>query len=214
MEYYDIHTHQEPVHPEDVAIVNRIVGIGSVETEASTASQYSYGIHPWYLGDISEQLDRLRQLVSGSEVVAIGEAGFDKMAKTSLSEQERAFMGQVALSEEIGKPLIIHCVKAWAELVACHKKLYPRQPWIIHGFRGNGELAAQLINQGFYLSFGEHFQPSAVLTAWPGSLFAETDDKPIDIRTVYHNLSQSLSIPESELASQIAKNFHVFNVNQ
>lgn len=220
MNYFDIHTHQFSVHPEDISIINISVGVGldlprlriSDETPQAILPLRSCGIHPWYIYDADEQMSVLRDLVSSPDVVAIGEAGLDKMANIPLEEQKSVFMRQVNLSEEVGKPLIIHCVKAWAELIACRKEASPSQPWIIHGFRGNGELAAQLVRQGFYLSFGVYFQASAVRAAWPGSLFAETDDKPVDIRKVYENLSLSLSLPEAELAAQIAKNIRVFNI--
>ena len=72
-------------------------------------------------------------------------------------------------------------------------------PWIIHGFRGNGELASQLVRLGFYLSFGDRFNPSALRAAWLDSLFLETDDKSIDIRGVYQNVAEALDIPEEKL---------------
>lgn len=221
MTYFDIHTHQYPVSPEDIAIVNHSVEEGQntaflrieKERQGVVLPLRSYGIHPWYIYDVEEQMEVLRSLVSDPDVVAIGEAGLDRVAATSFTEQRRVFMEQVKLSEEVGKPIIIHCVKAWAELIACRKEACPRQTWVIHGFRGNGELATQLIRQGFYLSFGECFQPSAVCAAWPDFLFAETDDKPIDIRIIYQNLSHSLSIPETEFAAQIEKNVHIFRIN-
>ena len=76
--------------------------------------------------------------------------------------QKEVFLAQANLAEETHKPLIIHCVKAWADLIACKKAVKPEMPWIIHGFRGNGELASQLVRLGFYLSFGDRFNPSAL----------------------------------------------------
>lgn len=221
MFYYDIHTHQIPASPEEIAIINMSVGVGQdlIGLEGDGGRQgrmllRSYGIHPWYIKDVQEQMSELRRLVSGSNVVAIGEAGLDKMADTSVAEQKEVFMAQVGLAEEIRKPLIIHCVKAWPELIACRKEARPDQPWIIHGFRGNGELAGQLIRQGFYLSFGLYFQPSAVRAAWPETLFAETDENPVGIHIVYQNLSHSLSVPVFELAEQIGKNVSIFSIDK
>ena len=86
-------------------------------------------------------------------------------------------------------------------------------PWIIHGFRGNGELASQLVCLGFYLSFGDRFNPSALRATWPDFLFLETDDKSIDIRGVYQNVAEALDIPEEKLRIQIAKNVSIFHLN-
>lgn len=202
MVYYDIHTHHLPVHPEDVAIVNCLVPASGDRTGAF----HSVGIHPWYIYNVEEQLVGLKRQAMLSGVVAIGETGFDKLAEASLECQQEIFKVSAAFAEDLGFFLIIHCVKAWDELIASKKELKPRMPWVIHGFRGNATLAKQLIRQGFYLSFGEHFNPEAVREAWPGCLFAETDDREIDIRTVYRNLSTSLSLRPEQLAGQIAEN--------
>lgn len=203
--YYDIHTHQPPVHPEDKALLNTIVREES-DTPVRTSVPRSYGIHPWYISNAEEQLAALRRLIARPDAVAIGEAGLDKLADSSMETQREVFIAQARLAEETGKPLIIHCVKAWPELVACLKEIRPERPWIIHGFRGNGELAAQLIRLGCLLSLGKRFQPSAALAAWPDHLFAETDDEPLDIRRIYQGIAASLRLPETEVVERIARN--------
>lgn len=218
MGYYDIHTHQMPVHPEDIAIVNTIVGpvadsiSDSLMDTAGVRTDFkrSCGIHPWYIYNVREQMEELRRRLSAPETVAIGEAGLDKLAESPMDIQKEVFLAQAFLAEETRKPLIIHCVRAWQELIACRKEVRPDMPWVIHGFRGNGELAAQLIHLGFYLSFGDRFNPSAVRAAWPDSLFLETDDKPVDIRLVYQGVAESLRVPERDVLAQIARNFSLF----
>ena len=158
-------------------------------------------------------MDLLRVLVSGSGVVAIGEAGLDTLAESPMDLQKEVFLAHANLAEETHKPLIIHCVKAWADLIACKKAVKPEMPWIIHGFRGNGELASQLVRLGFYLSFGDRFNPLALRAAWPDFLFLETDDKSIDIRGVYQNIAEALDIPEEKLRIQIAKHVSIFHLN-
>lgn len=231
MVYYDIHTHSQPVHPEDVAIVNCLVpaldagshkqpAVSSFPNDdmafsgcdpASSAGKgklHSVGIHPWYIYNVEEQLVGLERQAMLPGVVAIGEAGLDKLAEAPLERQQEVFKASAALAESLGVFLIIHCVKAWDELIALKKELKPRMPWVIHGFRGNAALAGQLIRQGFYLSFGEYFNPAAVRVAWPDRLFAETDDREIDIRTVYDHLSASLDLPLERFAAQVAENVH------
>lgn len=204
MIYYDIHTHQPSVHPEDIAIVNTIV---KDEGDLLLPAQWcSVGIHPWYIYNVREQLSLLESALSDPSVVAIGEAGLDKLAEAPLDIQQSTFREQALLAEKVDKPFIIHCVKAWAELIAMKISVKPHVPWIVHGFRGNAELAGQLIRQGFYLSFGEHFNPQALQAAWPDHLLAETDDKEIDIRSVYRLIAASLHISLEELGIILERN--------
>jgi TatD DNase family protein len=166
----------------------------------------SVGIHPWYIYNVEEQMKIVREVACWPNVIAIGETGFDKLAQSPLSLQKEVFMLQAILAEEGHKPLIIHCVKAWDELLAVKKKICPHTPWIVHGFRGNGVLAGQLIRHGLYLSFGANFHPKALQSAWPNRLFTETDDAILDIRQVYGQIAASLQISDELFAYQIEKN--------
>lgn len=209
MLYYDIHTHHLPKHPEDVAILNHIVG---VDAEVSLLDKehifYSVGIHPWYIKEGKGQVDGCKRMLSSSKVIAIGEAGLDKFADTSLQEQLSVFKQQALLAEANKLFMIIHCVKAWDELIALKRALLPKMPWVIHGFRGNAQLAKQLIREGFFLSFGKYFNKEAVQVAWPDYLFVETDDRHVDIRSVYTDISASLGLSIEVFVRQVAENVH------
>lgn len=210
MFYCDIHTHHRPICPEDMAIVNTIVDDSDLESLRKEIGEkqtlHSAGIHPWYIYNVRKQIETLHLLIQEPSLVAIGEVGLDKMANVSMQLQQEAFLAQARMAEEYRKPLIIHCVKAWQELIADKKLIHPAMPWIIHGFRGNRELAKQLIAQGFYLSFGEAFNPQALEAAWPNYLFAETDDRPIDIRSVYRKMASSLHISLEEIVAALERN--------
>jgi TatD DNase family protein len=200
--YCDIHTHRTPVRPEDRAIVSADVRLPAL----NPSFRYAAGIHPWEAS--LEALPLLYEQAKHPCVVAIGETGLDKRDNPPLAVQEELFIAHIKLAEKIRKPLIIHCVKAWEELFRIRKTSGRHVPWIIHGFRGNGTLAGQLLNAGFYLSFGLRFRPEAVSEAWTArKLFAETDDADIDIRDVYAALAMSLSVTQEDLSLQIAENF-------
>ena len=208
MVYYDLHTHHLPTHSEDIVIINRMVGNGGWPISNLGTIYYSAGIHPWYINAKEKQLAEFEDLLLCSDVVAVGEVGLDKYAKVSLIEQRLIFERSILLAEKKELPLIIHCVKAWNELIDLKKVLKPRMPWIIHGFRGNEQLAKQLIQQGFFLSFGNYFNPKAVFEAWPNHLFVETDDQQIDIRVVYKNISSVLNLPLKLVVFQVAEKVH------
>jgi len=209
--YYNIHTHFPSDHSDEVTIVNRIIkGTKMQRGEKGERDFLSVGIHPWYIDDAEKQIKQLREFSIFPEVVAIGEAGLDKLTDTSFDIQQQVFIQQTNLAEELQKPLIIHCVKAWQELIAIKKQINPGTAWIIHGFRGKPDLAEQLLHQGFYLSFGEHFNPEALSVSWESTrLFAETDDATINIRSIYQQIATTLHISKEEIARQIQRNFHL-----
>ncbi|MDR0843825.1 MAG: TatD family hydrolase [Tannerella sp.] len=202
MTYYDIHTHRLPANADVIAIIS-----GGINIDFQPNVYYSAGIHPWYAD--KEALPSLRSYAGHPGVVAIGEVGLDKLAATPWALQKEVFAAQALLAVELKKPLIIHCVKAWDELIAIRKTCSPDSdiPWIIHGFRGNSELAGQLLRQDFFLSFGLLFQPDAARAAYKAHrLFAETDEKDILINTVFAALSSAISVSEADLSHEILEN--------
>lgn len=206
MTYYNIHTHKLPENFNETAIISLdIRKLPSLET----GLYYSVGIHPWFAN--KNMFGLLHETAKQASVVAIGEAGLDKLSETTWELQKETFLYQIKLAEELQKPLIIHCVKAWQELLAIHKTSKPTIPWIIHGFRGKKELARQLIQLGLYLSFGLYYQAEALFEAWNfNRLFVETDDKEIGIQEIYASVSTTLGISESKLSEEILSNLQAW----
>ncbi|MDR3194385.1 MAG: TatD family hydrolase [Tannerella sp.] len=201
MIYIDIHTHQSPPNPEDIAVI----AVDIRKPCMSGSERYAVGIHPWQADQTA--LPLIRTLAAHPNVVAVGEVGLDKSTSATWSIQEKVFAAQIRLAGEVQKPLIIHCVKAWQELMAIRKAVRLDIPWIIHGFRGNGMLAGQLLRAGFFLSFGLRHQAEAVRQAREaGRLLAETDDEEIGIRDVYASIATTLAIPEESLSQEVFVN--------
>jgi TatD DNase family protein len=176
---------------------------------------YTFGIHPWFLNEENHKqlISSVENAVIQPEIIAIGEAGFDRLRGPSPELQRRVFEEQIIISEKILKPVVIHCVRAWDELLAVHKKIKPKMPWLIHGFRGNVELADQLLTKGMFLSFWFEFvlRPESrnLLRHLPADrIFLETDGADVDIRSIYNKVSTDLDISVDELKSIILKNFN------
>ena len=206
MTYYNIHTHHSSTNPDEKAIIS--IDIRNPRP-LDPSLYYSAGIHPWYASE--DLFNALQTITKQSNIVAIGEAGLDKLTPTPWELQKKLFLAQINLAENLEKPLIIHCVKAWPELLAIHKTSRPSVPWIIHGFRGKGELAHQLIQLGFYLSFGRHYQTKAIYEAWNSKrLFVETDDKEICIQKIYTSTSATLGISQEMLSEEILSNLQTW----
>ena len=119
----DIHTHKAEPVSAGKAIINR-----KLATDALCEGYfYSAGIHPWDLTefDTERRLECLREQLAEKQLVAVGEAGLDKLAAAPMQLQVAVFKEQVELSEKYELPLIIHCVKAMDELLALRKECAP-----------------------------------------------------------------------------------------
>ncbi|MDO9633545.1 MAG: TatD family hydrolase [Paludibacter sp.] len=150
---------------------------------------FSAGIHPKDAASITGLwIENLKFLLNFDQVIAIGECGMDKNAPVAIEKQLEVFALQIKFSEIHNKPLIIHCVGCYNELINLHRALNPKQPWIIHGFRGKPEMAVQLVKFGMYLSFGEKFNPESLAITPIERILAETDDSEMDIEEIYENL--------------------------
>ena len=204
MSYFDIHTHSVGRFPA-CEIVSLNVDSGFIAPEITYASA---GIHPWFLSEveIDQQLGILLELVKDKRVIALGEVGLDKLKGPSLEFQTSIFRKEIELSEKVGLPVVIHCVRAFNELLQLHKELKPEQPWVIHGFRGKKEVAEMLLKAGFYLSFGNSFQDTALCTVPLNRLFVETDESDKNIERLYQRIADVRGEALEALVEGIRKN--------
>lgn len=215
-DYIDIHNHGSKPG-KGIFSVENIMAHEDRIPAALEGMAYSMGIHPWHLSEnkVSGYLSKIQDHARGENLIAIGEAGFDRLRGPSLELQRLAFEEQVKISSENSKPLFIHCVRAWDELLASHRKLRPRTPWMVHGFRGRKELAHQLISKGMYLSFWIEFilrpESASLLKVLPADrIFLETDGADTDIKEVYRKVASDLGMSEDKLKSVIQNNFKDF----
>ena len=212
-DYIDIHDHDAVAARGKFAVANLLANESSLP-DYREGIAYSVGAHPWHLtaANIKEQLEMVRRLASHENVIAIGEAGFDRLKGPGMDLQEEALASQAGISEEFRKPLFIHCVRSWEELISSGKQLKPEMPWIVHGFRGKKELALQLISKGMYLSFWFDFiirpESSNLVKSLPADrIFLETDGSGAEISEIYMKVASDLDISVEELKEQIADNF-------
>lgn len=212
-DYIDIHTHDSRPVPGVFAVEN-IMAHENRDPGAINARVFTAGIHPWYLDEnnSSSLLAYIRGIASSPDLIALGEAGFDKLRGPSLEIQLAVFAEQVKIAGEFGKPLVIHCVKAWNELQEAHRDLKPETPWLVHGFRGKKELALQLIRRGMYISFWFDFvvRPEStglVKSIPPERIFLETDGADADIKDIYSKVSADLGLGVDKLKEQLSDNY-------
>ena len=203
MTLIDIHTHNSIIADRTIFNSGTIYIAGR---------NLSIGIHPWHIGnDRKEKFASIAGFAKEKNVVAIGECGFDMLKSPAPIElQEEIFKAHVELSEEMQKPLIIHCVKAYDRLIALRKELKPQQAWILHGFRGKPQLALQLVRAGLYISLGEKFNPESANAIPMEKLFIETDESSLPLTEIYAAVAVAKGTTKEQLAQQIAINARIF----
>lgn len=180
MKLYDFHTHR-------VDNLSAIISLPPAGVEQflhrHPEARVSTGIHPWDTDGLEYTPD-IERIAALPGVVAIGETGLDKLRGAPLDRQIEIMRRHIALSERLGKSLVIHCVKAWDELLSLKREMCPRQNWGIHGFRGGAQQARQLLDHGLYLSLGEHFNEAAAAVIPDDRLLVETDESCLPVGTI------------------------------
>jgi TatD DNase family protein len=155
----------------------------------------------------------LERYADHPNVLGIGECGLDKAINTPLSDQLAVLNKQLQLATRLNKPIIIHCVRAFNELMQIKKRSQTPVFWIIHGFNTNPVVAQQLLKLGFYFSFGKallqsNSHASQVLSVLPlNRFFLETDASDVCINQIYAAAADRLGIDVHCLQKQLAENF-------
>lgn len=206
--YINIHTHNP--------LTEGVRGIRNLYRQFELVQEegfFSAGLHPWFLSESGweKEFEKLQISSKHPHVVAIGECGLDKVCSTPFGLQQQVFAKQIELANELKKPLIIHCVKAFQEVTELLKRHHTQVPVIFHGFNKGGPLALQLVKQGYYLSFGKQLLRSPhlqqLLPELPSThIFLETDDADVSIQELYKQAALSLQIQEKALSLQLAEN--------
>jgi TatD DNase family protein len=203
--FFNLHTHNSTPKPGVVALVNQY----PLEFDTSIPLS-SVGIHPWHIKQetVMQELALLEQYIALPQVAAVGECGLDKRIEVPFHLQQQVFEAELHLAQQVHKPVIIHCVAAFQELIHCISTQGITVPIIIHGFSKNAQLAQQLLQQGYYLSFGKYLfqQPELadVLATIPNDrFFLETDTTDRSIQEVYEIAAACKKMSLDQLKSSL-----------
>ncbi len=203
----DIHTHKQSSDWPAIVHVEVTAGLTSLPAPTRNDTRYSLGIHPWNTGadDVMAALETQKRIALADNmsaqplVAAIGECGLDRMRGPEIARQIAIFEAQIKLAAQLHLPLIIHCVRAWGELLSLRQTMLSElsnknethssaPTWIVHGFRGKPALAKQLLDKGIHLSYGEHFNPESLALTPPSMLHIESDDSPLSFAEIHERI--------------------------
>jgi len=215
MDFLDVHSHKTASVPGATSIQSLSL-TSDIFLAMPKKKPISVGLHPWFakLDVLEMQMRYLEVVGKQSNVKLIGECGLDKLRGESVNNQLLILTEQIRLAERLDKPLILHCVKCFAELISLKDKLRVKVPMIIHGFNKNEVLGKQLLDKGFFLSFGTAILKTgaAKLIQETDNFLLETDDSDISIQEVYQAAANLKKCTVDELKARIFANWKKLNL--
>ncbi len=164
----DSHTHLHLCEPPDSELVQaageagvkRILTVGTDDESCALALAASYahpsvfaaiGRHPNSAEDFDVEV--LRQWAADPRCVAIGETGFDwHHRSTAPAQQRRAFIEQIDLARDVGKPLVIHTRDADDDTLALLAERAGGLRVVLHCFSMAGRVE-ECVERGWWISF-------------------------------------------------------------
>ena len=212
--FIDFHTHHDRYSPNLINL--QTLHVNPELRAENLPNVCSLGLHPWFVQIESWETawKNLVILAKSSNVVAIGECGLDRNIALPMELQISVFQRHIELAELLQKPLVIHCVRAFAELIVLKKNAKSSIPWIIHGFNKKEEVFQQLLKQGFYFSFGAAILSDrapviqAIATVPQDKFLLETDDRTdISIEQIYERAASLRHISQETLQAQLSETY-------
>lgn len=173
-------------------------------TEAVTI--HTVGAHPWHATECS--LPTIEALEAAD---AVGEIGLDKACGVDFEMQQALFAKQLELAERFEKPVVLHCVRAFEEVMTLLER-HTLRAVLFHGFIGSREQAEKAVKKGYYLSFGARTEGSnktiEALRETPlERLFVETDEADTTIEAMYLTIARLRGTEVEKLEEATAENY-------
>lgn len=146
-----------------IGIINAGTCIKNTLSSIALAEKYDFvyatsGYHPCdcqYVDDteVLDALDKTEQLAAHPKVVAIGEIGLDyHYDDTDKARQKLFFDAQLSIAEKLDLPVVIHDRDAHGDSMDMIKA-HPKARGVFHSYSGSAEMARQLVDLGWYISF-------------------------------------------------------------
>jgi len=216
--YINIHSHQKPQLKDEIVVRNAYLRLSAGQIEHLPYS-ISVGLHPWHVHtmNVNDCADKLIEIASSEKVLAIGEIGVDRSIEISVNTQFKYFETQLNVARALQKPVIIHAVRSYSDIIPYLKKT--KVPFIFHQFQGNEQQAKELLKHNSYLSFGSNLFDNKVALVFQKTplehIFLETDTSTqMSIHDIYKKAALQKEIEIDELKSMVFHNFANLIKNQ
>ena len=114
-----------------------------------------FGVHPWYAAGLPKDwYETLESFLRRNPDAGVGEAGLDKVRNIDFARQAEIFHRQLEIAGRLSRPLALHCVRAWSDLLNILKRSLPAKTrFMIHSYQGSLEMLREFLKLGGYISF-------------------------------------------------------------
>jgi len=182
MIWFDFHTHQQNV-PN--SLFNVVLNNNETPPEEG---HFCAGLHPWF--ELNDQyISELKKVLENPRCLAIGETGLDRVRKENFEEQIDYFKHHIDLAKIFNKPIVLHCVKAYQDVLQIMNSTKIDLPIVFHDYNGDTQTTERLLKEeNVFFSYGDKlFKDNSkghqsLKTIPLSRLLIETDDsgKPIE----------------------------------
>jgi TatD DNase family protein len=214
--------------------VYAVIGLHPIHTGRSYHDKQELGDEGQEFTSRGEVFDKniYRELLKDPKVVALGECGLDyyHLDEDSIKKQKEAFIAQIELANEIGKPLMLHIRDAYADALVLLKE-HAKVKGVVHFFTGTWEEAKGFLDFGFIISFagaitfppkkdGTGSHSIEVIKNVPlDMILTDTDspyvapmpyrgkrNEPVYVKEIVKKIAEIKNLPETEVAEAIVAN--------
>jgi TatD DNase family protein len=214
--------------------VYAVIGLHPIHTGKSFHDKQELGGEGQEFTSRGEVFDKniYRELLKDTKVVALGECGLDyyHLDEDSIKKQKEAFIAQIELANEIGKPLMLHIRDAYADALKLLKE-HAKVKGVVHFFTGTLPEAQGFLDFGFMISFAGAitFSPKkdgtgshtieVVKNVPLDMILTDTDspyvapmpyrgkrNEPIYVKEIVKKIAEIKNLPEAEVAKAIVAN--------
>lgn len=207
-DYFNIHSHKDVAQSDVLTIFNTRFGVEKLHPNCQF---YSIGIHPY---DVNNQALNDVRLDINFNCVAIGEIGLDYRPEYKFELQKEIFVKQLKMANNYKLPVIIHCVKAFYDLIKLLNENHIEKA-IFHGFNNKFETAHKILSSGYTISFGDNLLKNSSLQQifkhmvdqYQSSIFFETDESNVSIKDIYECGANIAGIELEQLKMIVKQNF-------
>jgi len=114
-----------------------------------------FGVHPWFADKLPKDwYETLQNFLKSNPAAGVGEVGLDKARNVDFARQTEVFHRQLELAGRLARPLAIHCVRAWSDLLNVLRRSLPAKTrFMIHSYQGSPQMLKDFLSLGAYISF-------------------------------------------------------------